>query len=277
VPALLPWTVESALPAGVTTLLRIFIFSRLLFPRPNASVATDLAPLGWIETDVLDAGHASRLLPCQPSGRRFAPACFPPLTCARRVGPNMASRELQEFFAALRSGDPRTAESLLDRLEPSLRRIIRARLQDARVRRVADTSDIFQSLLKDFLFQRQGEHSPSQSAAGMYAYLAAAASHKIQAKLRKERRHAGSLADDFEPATTESPAGERLENRDLIEAIRERLAEDRRLLFDLTLRGLTWAEISAIVGGQPDTLRMRLRRGIASALSELGEQELSCV
>jgi DNA-directed RNA polymerase specialized sigma24 family protein len=189
----------------------------------------------------------------------------------------MASRELREFFAALRSGDPQTAESLLSRLEPSLRRIIRARLQDARMRRVADTSDIFQSLLKDFLFQRESERSPSESSAGMYAYLAAAACHKIQAKLRKERRHVGSLADDFESVSAEPAAGKRLEDRDLIEAVRKRLAEDRRRLFDLTMEGRAWTEISAIVGGTPDALRMRLRRGIASVLSELGEEELSRV
>jgi DNA-directed RNA polymerase specialized sigma24 family protein len=211
------------------------------------------------------------------AGKRVshAPAFAPTVICASRVGPNMASRELREFFAALRSGDPQTAESLLSRLEPSLRRIIRARLQDARVRRVADTSDIFQSLLKDFLFQR--ERSPSESSAGMYAYLAAAACHKIQAKLRKERRHVGSLADDFESVSAEPAAGKRLEDRDLIEAVRQRLAEDRRRLFDLTMEGRAWTEISAIVGGTPDALRMRLRRGIASVLSELGEEELSRV
>lgn len=189
----------------------------------------------------------------------------------------MASPELQEFFAALRSGDPQTVDSLLNRLDPSLRRIIRARLHDARVRRVADTSDIFQSLLKDFLFQRESERSPSESSAGLYAYLGAAACHKIQAKLRKERRHVGSLVDGLEPVSPEPGAGQPLENRDLIEAVRARLDEDRRLLFDLTMQGLTWTEISAIFGGKPDALRMRLRRGIANVLSELGEEELSHV
>jgi DNA-directed RNA polymerase specialized sigma24 family protein len=75
----------------------------------------------------------------------------------------------------------------------------------------------------------------------------------------------------------EPAVGKRLENQDFIEAVRERLAEDRRLLFDLTMQGLSWTEISAIVEGSPDALRMRLRRGIASVLSELGEEELSRV
>jgi DNA-directed RNA polymerase specialized sigma24 family protein len=186
----------------------------------------------------------------------------------------MPSLELQEFFAALRSGDPQTVESLLNQLDPSLRRIIRARLLDARVRSVADTSDIFQSLLKDFLFQKESQRSPSESSAGMYAYLAAAASHKIQAKLRKERRRAGNPADNFEPVSQEPPPTKPFEDGDFVEAVRDRLGEDRRRLFDLAMQGLTWTEISAIVGGKPDALRMRLRRGIASALSELGEEEL---
>lgn len=189
----------------------------------------------------------------------------------------MPGQELQEFFAALRSGDPQTVEPLLNRLDPSLRRIIRARLKDARVRSVADTSDIFQSLLKDFLFQKESERSPSESSGGMYAYLAAAACHKIQAKLRKERRHVGSLADDFEPVSSEPQPTKRLEDRDFVEAVRERLGEDGRLLFDLAVQGLAWSEISVVVGGKPDALRMRLRRGIANVLSELGEEELSHV
>jgi DNA-directed RNA polymerase specialized sigma24 family protein len=189
----------------------------------------------------------------------------------------MASRELHEFFAALRSGDPQTIESLLQRLGPVLRRIIRARLQDARVRRVADTSDIYQSLLKDFLFQPESRTPPSESSAGIYAYLAAAACHKIQAKQRKERRHLGSLADDSTAVSPGPSTSQRLENEDLINAVRARLGEENCLLFDLTMQGLTWTEISAIVGSSPDALRMRLRRRIASVLSELGEEEHSHV
>jgi DNA-directed RNA polymerase specialized sigma24 family protein len=189
----------------------------------------------------------------------------------------MPSRELHEFFGALRSGDPRTVEPLLNRLDPSLRRIIRSRLKDARVRRVADTSDIFQSLLKDFLFQKESQRPPSGPSAGIYAYLAAAACHKIQAKLRKERRHVAGLADDFQPVSRDPPPTKRFEDRDFIEAVRDRLGEGGRLLFDLAVQGLTWAEISEIVEGKPDALRMRLRRGIANVLSELGEEEPSHV
>jgi len=41
-------------------------------------------------------------------------------------------------------------------------------------------------------------------------------------------------------------------HRDFAEAVRERLGEDRRLLFDLAVQSLAWTEISAIVGDKPD-------------------------
>ncbi len=189
----------------------------------------------------------------------------------------MVSPEVQEFFAALQSDDLQVVDSLLNEVDPSLRRIIRARLNDARVRRIADTSDIVQSLLRDFLSRKEGRSEPSGLSGDLYAYLGAAACHKIQAKLRKERRLGGSLADDLEPASSEPGAIERLENLDFTEVVRNQLRVDCRLLFDLSMQGLTWPEISTIVGGQPDALRMRMRRGIASVLADLREKELSHV
>lgn len=186
----------------------------------------------------------------------------------------MTSPELQEFLAILRSSDQQTIESLLNRLDPALRRIIRLRLADPRLRRVLDTADVFQSLLKDFLFQNHRDPSPAEAAAGLSAYLSAAVRYKIHTKLRKERRHLGTLTDDSRLVSSEMSAARQVEHREFIEAVRQRLSDDRRFLFDLTARGLTWTEISHKLGGKPDALRMRLRRAIADALRELGEKEL---
>ena len=187
----------------------------------------------------------------------------------------MATPEYHEFLAVLRSGDRQAVEELLRQLDPFLRRIIRLRLIDGRLRHVTDTTDILQSLLKNFLSQRQKDHLPAPGADGLYAYLAAAVHHKIQTRARKERRHAGSLPDDWEPASPEPSPPQQVEGRDFSQAIRARLPEPARRLFDLKAQGLTWTEIAAQVGGQPDALRMRLRRAIATVLGALGHEELS--
>jgi RNA polymerase sigma factor (sigma-70 family) len=180
----------------------------------------------------------------------------------------MASPELQEFFQVLQSGDQPAVEELLRQFDPFLRRVIRLRLIDGRLRRAVDTTDIFHSLLKDFLRPKKSSAPLAKASAELHAYLAAAVRHKIQTKLRKERRNAGSLPGDWEPVSREPRVGQQLENQEFTEAVRTRLDEQCRRLFDLKTQGFTWAEIAAKVGGKPDALRMRLNRAVAALLTE---------
>ena len=77
----------------------------------------------------------------------------------------MPTPELQEFFAKIQGGDEGAVEAMLQELDPFLRRVIRMRLLDGRLRRAVDTTDILQSLLKDFLRQpAAGEPAETSSA-----------------------------------------------------------------------------------------------------------------
>jgi DNA-directed RNA polymerase specialized sigma24 family protein len=182
----------------------------------------------------------------------------------------MAGPELPEFLHILQSGDQQAIAALLRELDPFLRKIIRLRLVDGRLRRVVDTTDIFDSLLKDFLARKTVGQAPAETAAGLRAYLAAAVHHKIQTRARKERRHAGRLPHNWEVPDPETTPSVRVEAEDFHEAVRERLSAQTQRLFDLKTRGLSWNEIAAQVGGSPDALRMRLTRAVAAALSGLG-------
>jgi len=183
----------------------------------------------------------------------------------------MPTQELQEFFALIRSGDERAVEAKLQEMDPFLRRVIRMRLLDGRLRRAVDTTDILQSLLKDFLRQPAAGEPAESSSNQLCAYLAAAVRHKVQTRLRKERRHAGSLPEEWELASPEPDVGKRIEDEDLAAAIRGRLDESARSLFDLKAQGLTWHEIADKLACKADALRMRLNRAVAAALTELGE------
>jgi RNA polymerase sigma factor (sigma-70 family) len=183
----------------------------------------------------------------------------------------MATPELQEFFEVLQSGDPSAVEELLREFDPFLRQAIRLRMIDGRLRRAVDTTDIFHSLLKDFLRPKKSSDPPANASAELHAYLAAAVRHKIQTKLRKERRHAGSLPADRQPVSREPAVGEQVEYQDFTHVIKARLDESCRTLFELKSQGLTWAEIAAKLGGRPDALRMRLNRAIAALLSQAND------
>ncbi len=213
----------------------------------------------------------------------------------------MASAEVQQFLETLRTGDSHAVEGLLRQIDPFLRRIIRQRLIDGRVRRVVDTTDVLHSVVKDFLARPRsrpgtaaadGDRTPLPALAeeavcpssskgqapfppnALGAYLAAAVRHKIQTRSRKEKRHAGSLNPAWEPPSPDSSPSHLAQEQDFKEAIRARLSEDRQRLFDLKTQGLTWDEIAGRVGGRADALRMRLTRSIAAILRDLEGAEV---
>jgi DNA-directed RNA polymerase specialized sigma24 family protein len=184
----------------------------------------------------------------------------------------MPTAELQEFFAKIQGGDEAAVQAMLQEMDPFLRRIIRMRLLDGRLRRAVDTTDILQSLLEDFLRQPAAGEPAETGSAELCAYLAAAVRHKVQTRLRKERRHAGSLPEEWEPASPEPDVGKGVDDQDFVAAIRRRLDEPARSLFDLKAQGLTWQEIAEKVSGRADALRMRLNRAVAAVLTELGDE-----
>lgn len=198
----------------------------------------------------------------------------------------MTSPEVQHFLETLQSDDSLAVENVLRQIDPFLRRVIRQRLIDGRLRRVVDTSDIFHSVVEDFLarnlstpataaMDRDGDRTPLPASAALVAYLAASVHHKIQTRLRKEKRHAGSLSPDWDPVSPDASPSHLIQEQDYLEAIRARLSEDRQQLFDLKLQGLTWDEIAERVRGSADGLRMRLTRAIAAILHEFDCAEVS--
>jgi RNA polymerase sigma factor (sigma-70 family) len=180
----------------------------------------------------------------------------------------MDSPELQNFLAELRSGDPQVVGGLLRQLDPFLCRVIRMHLQGGRLRHVLETADILQSLLTDFLTRREGGKGVADVQGGLDAYLAAAVRNKVQTRMRKERRHAGSLPQGWERDDPKLNPTKEAEERDLFAAVRGRLTEEKRQLFDLKARGLTWAEVSEQSGDRPNTLRIRLRRAVTAVLHD---------
>jgi DNA-directed RNA polymerase specialized sigma24 family protein len=186
----------------------------------------------------------------------------------------MSEAGFQKFLEILRSGDEEAVGRLLADFDPFLRRAIRLRLFNRRARRVVDTADILQSLLKDFL-DRKGTNGAAASSRRLRAYLTAAAQYKIAGKVRKERRRTADLCDVAEPVSQEPPPSNQAENRDMIDAIRSRLDDGNRRLLDLSQQGRTWREIANEVGGHADTLRIQLRRSVAVALAAIREADTS--
>jgi DNA-directed RNA polymerase specialized sigma24 family protein len=176
-----------------------------------------------------------------------------------------------DFFASVRNGDTPAVEELVGRYEPYLRRVIRLRLHNSVLRRVADSVDICQSVLADF-FRRAlaGEfslHSPDE----LQSLLVQMAVNRFLDRLRGERRQGGGLPAGWDAPDRGLTPGRAVDEQDLIDAVRARLSEEDRWLFDQKrVHHRDWAEIAAAVGGSPDGLRVKLSRAVARAWRELG-------
>jgi DNA-directed RNA polymerase specialized sigma24 family protein len=182
----------------------------------------------------------------------------------------MAIPEFSEFFAVLRSRDAAAIEKMLNELEPFLRRVIHLRLMSGRPLPIVDTTDVLQSLLKDFLQKTAEGTGPAERSGQLAAYLKAAVHRKVSGKARKESRNVGGLPDGWDVPGPDADVARRIENDDLFEALRARLGDSERQVLELRARGLTWDEIGVRLGAKPDTLRIGLQRSVAGALAAMG-------
>ncbi len=98
--------------------------------------------------------------------------------------------EYKKFFEILGGRDPVAVEGLLVWLNPWLRAAIRLRLSRRQLRGKVETSEVFQSLLTDFVRRSKAVREEPDRQVEMEGYLAAAVENKIRWRLRRRRRDA---------------------------------------------------------------------------------------
>jgi len=188
----------------------------------------------------------------------------------------METPDFDKFLAALRAGDEQAAAELVRRYEPYLRQVIRMRLTDPCMRRVFDSLDICQSIFGEFFARMADGRFQFQDPDRLRALLVTMALNKLIDRTRRERNHAGAIAEDWRPLVSTSAPDEQALSRDLAQAIRDQLTARESRLLDQRLEGRTWPEIAAEDGGQPDALRIMYARAVARVRRQF-QRELSDV
>lgn len=174
--------------------------------------------------------------------------------------------------------DELAVTELVRQFEPELRRVIRFRLTDRRLRRFLDSLDVCQSVLGTFFAQLQSggfQFSHPRQLAGLLALIA---EHKVIDRGRQHLspRHGGGKVREFNNGEAESAVSptaapdETVANQDLLRTVRNRLPAEDQAILDLWLEDREWNEISVQLGGQPDALRKRLSRAIDRIAKDLG-------
>src|SRR6516165_4604099 len=92
---------------------------------------------------------------------------------------------LPTLLGRLRAGDPDAARELVEAYEPHLRRMIRLRIRDSRLRRLFDSADICQSVMANFFTRLSLGQYDLESPAQLIRLLESMARNKVATQARK--------------------------------------------------------------------------------------------
>jgi RNA polymerase sigma-70 factor (ECF subfamily) len=192
-----------------------------------------------------------------------------------------APTPFQELITRLRSGDPTAATELVRTYEKEIRRTIRVRLTDPRLRRTLDSMDICQSVLANFFVRASAGQFDLDQPEQLLRLLLTMARNKIIDKARMEqvrcrelgRGQPGSLELLAQlPDRRETPS-QVVAGKELLETARGLLTNEERYLADERARGRGWAELAAETGKNADAIRKQLERALDRIAQKLGLDE----
>jgi RNA polymerase sigma-70 factor (ECF subfamily) len=185
----------------------------------------------------------------------------------------------RDLIGRVRRGDQQAAAELVRRYEPAIRRAVRFRLTDARLRRTCDSLDVCQSVLLSFFVRAASGEYELDTPEQLIKLLTVMARNKLlnQARdhhaARRDNRLVARNIEGIDPPGAEPSPSQQAEARELLEEVQRRLTPDERLLVELRNQGHDWATIADRLGSNPATLRQKLHRALARLTRDLGLEE----
>ncbi len=187
-----------------------------------------------------------------------------------------------ELIERIRSGDGEAAAELVRRFEPLVRREVRFRLEDRRLRRAFDSEDVCQSVLASFFIRTaagQYELDSPERLAGLLIQMTRnklAENARAQTRQRRDHRRVEGDAEGLNAVaiSAPSPSGIAL-NDELLERFYGLLDIEELRLVHLRTEGLSWKEIAEQMGGTADGRRVQHTRAVKRAADALGLSDQS--
>jgi RNA polymerase sigma-70 factor (ECF subfamily) len=175
-----------------------------------------------------------------------------------------------DFLRRIRAGDEGAAVELVRRFEPLIRREVRMRLGDERLNRAFDSIDVSQSVLAYFLSRAADGQYELDRPDQLARLLVTMARNRLISRARSERR----LVRDVGRLSAETGALDRLvdshpspseilSRKEELELLKASLGDEERQIFELRSQGLSWDQVAVQLGGNAQSRRMQLSRGLA--------------
>jgi RNA polymerase sigma factor (sigma-70 family) len=184
---------------------------------------------------------------------------------------------LGALFGRVRAGDQHATTEFVRRYEPALRRMVRLRLRDPKLRRLFDSTDVGQTVLLRFLVRvTSGSYECHTSEQVLQLLGVVARRHLINLAVREQavkrdyRRRVEVPADECPIAAPGSSPSQHAAAQELMDRARQLLTPDEQRLLELRQQGHPWDAIARMVGHTPEALRKQLARAVERVTTDLG-------
>ena len=189
---------------------------------------------------------------------------------------------IADLIRRVRAGDGAAAEALVRRYEPLIRREVRFRLEDSRLRRAFDSMDVCQSVLATFFVRAAAGQFDLERPEDLPRLLVSITRNKVASQARKEsagkrdrRRSTGGDSELAAVAASGPSPSVIVANAELLERFRGGLDPEERAIADLRAEGASWADVAEKIGGTPQARRMQLARAADRVARALGLDDLN--
>jgi RNA polymerase sigma-70 factor (ECF subfamily) len=189
--------------------------------------------------------------------------------------------KIDDLVRRIRAGDEQAAAELVREYEPLIRREVRIRLADRRLRRSFDSMDVCQSVWAGFFLRAAAGHYELDEPGQLIRLLVAIARNKVASAARRqhtlrrdERRLAPGAGDALDAVAAAGPSpSEIVGGAELLSAFKHRLSGEEQQIGDLRAHGRSWAEVAEQMGGTAPGRRVQWSRAVARAIRDLGVDE----
>jgi RNA polymerase sigma-70 factor (ECF subfamily) len=181
----------------------------------------------------------------------------------------MEPEEFRRLLRQVRAGDADAAARLVREFEPAIRRFVRVRLADARLRRVLDSMDICQSVMANFFVRVAAGQFDLEQPRQLLRLLATMARNRLlnhardELAARRDRRRQEDNSNTLDQAADPGASPSRIAmGKELLERVEQQLDPQERLLLQRRLEGHEWQQIAAEMKASPEALRKKLARAL---------------
>ncbi len=182
-----------------------------------------------------------------------------------------------DLLRRVRAGDQAAAAELVRQVEPAIRRAVKIRLVDARLKGLLDSMDICQSVLGSFFYRAALGQFELERPEDLLRLLVTMARNKLADQARRQatkRRGKGMVrvgdAAEIDVPGADPTASRVASAREVLHAAWNQLGADERLLAEQRALGRPWAELAAELNTTPEALRKKHARALDRVAQQLG-------